>query len=131
MAPPPPHPLYGGQFALASSGGCGLGGFWLSGAGRRMAFERQQSRALWTAATDFPLWRKRALVTWLAAQAWERVCSHFDFEAAAARLGMRMTIDGSGDELIRIQGTEQYSFSDEDGGDSGSESYEDGGEPMD
>ena len=86
---------------------------------------------LWTAATDFPLWRKRALVTWLAAQAWERVCSHFDFEAAAARLGMRMTIDGSGDELIRIQGTEQYSFSDEDGGDSGSESDEDGGEPMD
>ena len=42
-----------------------------------------------------------------------------------------MTIDGSGDELIRIQGTEQYSFSDEDGGDSGSESDEDGGEPMD
>eukprot|EP00966_Prymnesium_polylepis_P016806 387842-Prymnesium_polylepis.1 len=50
---------------------------------------------LWTAATDFPAWRKRALVTWLAAQAWERVCSRFDFEATAARLGMRMTIDGS------------------------------------
>ena len=58
-------------------------------------------------------------------------CSHFDFEAAAARLGMRMTIDGSGDELIRVQGTEQYSFSDEDGGDSGSESDEEGGELMD
>eukprot|EP00966_Prymnesium_polylepis_P075178 1744006-Prymnesium_polylepis.1 len=86
---------------------------------------------LWTAATDFPAWRKRALVTWLAAQAWERVCSRFDFEAAAARLGMRMTIDGSGDELIRIQGTEHYSFSDEDGGDSGCESDEDDGETVD
>ena len=38
----------------------------------------------------------------------ERVCSRFDFEAAAARLGMHMAIDGSGDELIRIQGTKEW-----------------------
>ena len=77
---------------------------------------------LWTTATLFPVWRKRALVTWLAAQAWENVCVRFDFEAAATRLGMRMTIDGSGDELIRMQGVERYFFCDDDGGESDSES---------
>ena len=46
---------------------------------------------LWTAAADFPAWRKRVLITWLAARAWENVCMRFDFEAAATRLGMRMT----------------------------------------
>ena len=77
---------------------------------------------LWTTATNFPAWRKRVLVTWLAAQAWENVCRRFDFEAAATRLGMRMTIDGSGDELIRMQGVEQYFFCDDDGGGSDYES---------
>ena len=67
---------------------------------------------------EFPLWRKRALITQLAAQAWENVCARFDFEAAATRLGMRMTIDGSGDELIRLEGVESYAFCDADGGDS-------------
>ena len=90
---------------------------------------------LWTTATNFPVWRKRALVTWLAAQAWENVCRRFDFEAAATRLGMRMTIDGSGDELIRMQGMEQYFFCDDDGGgsDYGSEAMSEVGgmEQMD
>ena len=82
---------------------------------------------LWTAAADFPAWRKRVLITWLAARAWENVCMRFDFEAAATRLGMRMTIDGSGDELIRMQGVVRYSFCDDDGGDSDCESEVGGG----
>ena len=86
---------------------------------------------LWTTATLFPVWRKRALVTWLAAQAWENVCVRFDFEAAATRLGMRMTIDGSGDELIRMQGVEQYFFCDDDGGESDCESEYGNGVQMD
>ena len=87
---------------------------------------------LWTAAADFPAWRKRVLVTWLAARAWENVCMRFDFGAAATRLGMRMTIDGSGDDLIQMQGVEQYTFTDEDGGESGVESEGDAdGEQFD
>ena len=83
---------------------------------------------LWTTATNFPAWRKRVLVTWLAAQAWENVCRRFDFEAAATRLGMRMTIDGSGDELIQMQGVERYFFCDDDDGGSDYESEVDGSE---
>ena len=86
---------------------------------------------LWTTATNFPAWRKRVLVTWLAAQAWENVCRRFDFEAAATRLGMRMTIDGSGDELIQMQGVERYFFCDDDGGGSDYESEVDGSEQTD
>ena len=62
------------------------------------------------------MWRKRVLITQLAAQAWKNVCSHFDFEAAATRLGMRMTADGSGDDLIQVEGVTQYGFTDEGGG---------------
>ena len=69
---------------------------------------------MWTGS--FPMWRKRVLISQLAAQAWDRLCSHFDFEAAATRLGMRMTADGSGDDLIQVEGVTQYGFTDEDGG---------------
>ena len=69
---------------------------------------------MWTGS--FPMWRKRVLITQLAAQAWDRLCSNFDFEAAATRLGMRMTADGSGDDLIQVEGVTQYDFTDEDGG---------------
>ena len=55
----------------------------------------------------------------------------FDFEAAATRLGMRMTIDGSGDELIQMQGVERYFFCDDDGGGSDYESEVDGSEQTD
>ncbi|KAL1498473.1 hypothetical protein AB1Y20_013798 [Prymnesium parvum] len=82
---------------------------------------------MWTAEGNaFPMWKKRVLVTELAACAWENICSRFDFERAATRLGMRMTVDGSGDSLIRIQGLENYSFSDADGGDAGAESEDEG-----
>ena len=41
-----------------------------------------------------------------------------------ATIGMRMTVDGSDDELIKIQGVDQYSFCDADGGSSDCESDE-------
>ncbi|KAL1496863.1 hypothetical protein AB1Y20_014447 [Prymnesium parvum] len=76
--------------------------------------------------TGFPMWRKRVLITEMAAKAWESVCSRFNFEAAATRVGMRMTVDGSGDQFIRPQGIENYSFTDDDGGDAGAESEAEG-----
>lgn len=62
------------------------------------------------------MWEKRALITHLLAAAWEKVCSKFDFERAATRLGMRMTADGSLDDQIQIQGVPNYSFCDADAG---------------
>lgn len=82
----------------------------------------------WTADANTPdirpmaAWEKRVLITQLAGQAWERVCRTFNFEGAATRLGMLMTVDGSGDNLIKIQGIPDYSFTDEDGGEAGRES---------
>ena len=64
-------------------------------------------------------WEKRVLITNLAAKAWESLCETFDFERAATRLGMNMTIDGSGDDKIRLQGVENYTFCDADGGATG------------
>ena len=85
---------------------------------------------MWTAGgKEFPMWQKRVLITQLAAPAWENICGRFDFEKAATRLGMRMTINGSGDQHIRIQGVETYSFCDADGGAAGAESDEEGVDP--
>lgn len=84
-----------------------------------------ENMQLWVAKEGgFPMWKKRALITHLAAEAWERVCGRFDFEKAATRIGMRMTIDGSGDEYIKLQGVENYSFCEADGGDRPSRSDE-------
>jgi hypothetical protein len=84
---------------------------------------------LWTAeGKDFPMWKKRVLITQLAAQAWENICARFDFEKAATRLGMRMTIDGSGDQFICVQGADKYSFTDVDGGEPGKESDQEEGQ---
>ena len=78
------------------------------------------------------MWRKRVgvLITHLAAQAWENVCKRFDFEKASTRLGMRMTIDGSGDQFIKMQGLSSYEFCDEDGGAVGMERDEEGVDPQ-
>ena len=68
-------------------------------------------------------WEKRVLVTHLAARAWERLCETYNFEASARRLGLLMTIDGSGDDKIKPQGlSEAYTFTDADGGPAGGES---------
>ena len=85
---------------------------------------------MWTAeGRGFPAWKKRVLITELAAKAWENVCARFNFERAALHLGMRMTIDGSDDQFIKIQGLENYSFTDADGGPAGAESEEEGLDP--
>ena len=63
------------------------------------------------------------LLTQFAGQAWEKLCATYDFEASARRIGLLMTIDGSGDDAIQTQGiTEKYTFSDADGGPAGAES---------
>jgi hypothetical protein len=59
----------------------------------------------------------------LAGLAWETLCQTYDFEASARSIGMLMTIDGSDDELICVQGfTGKYTFCDADGGAEGDES---------
>lgn len=79
--------------------------------------EEDDNLERWTAANGgFAMWEKRVLITKLAAEAWERVCSSFDFEKAATRIGMRMTINGEGDHKIKIQGVENYHFFDSDAG---------------
>ena len=68
-------------------------------------------------------WEKRSLVTQWAGRAWETLCATYDFEASARSLGLLMTIDGSGDDDIRVQGiNEPYTFTDADGGAEGAES---------
>ena len=75
--------------------------------------------------------QKRVLISQFAGRAWVRLCDTYNFEASAQRLGILMTIDGSGDELIQIQGLkEKYTFKDEDGGSAGEES-EDEVDPAD
>lgn len=85
----------------------------------------------WTAeaggsVTPMAAWEKRVLITQLAGKAWENVCSRFDFEKAATRLGMRMTVDGSEDDKIKLQGLADYSFCDADGGEAGTNSDDEG-----
>jgi len=63
------------------------------------------------------MWKKRVLVTQWAGQAWDELCHTFDFAAAARKIGMLMTIDGTNDDLIRIDGVEKYTFTDADAGD--------------
>jgi len=65
---------------------------------------------LWAGA--FPMWKKRVLVTQWAGQAWDELCHNFDFAAAARKIGMLMTIDGTNDDLIRIDGVKRYTFTD-------------------
>jgi len=85
---------------------------------------------MWSAeGSAFPMWKKRVLITQMAAQAWENVCRRFNFETAATRLGMRMTSDGTGDNFNRIQGVDSYTFTDADGGAPGQESEDEGAEP--
>lgn len=89
---------------------------------------KDENLELWTSAS-FPMWKKRVLITRLAAEAWEKVCSRFDFEKAATRIGMLMTIDGTNDEQIQIQGVEHYSFRDADAGATANDLPDDGRDP--
>jgi len=53
------------------------------------------------------MWKKRVLITQWAGQAWDELCQTFDFAAAARKIGMLMTIDGTNDDVIRIDGVEK------------------------
>ena len=54
-------------------------------------------------------WEKRVLVTQWAGKAWAKLCDTYDFEASARSLGLLMTIDGSEDDHIKVQGvTEKH-----------------------
>lgn len=45
-------------------------------------------------------WERRVHITHMLAKGYSKACEEFDFEKNAAKVGMMITIDGSGDELI-------------------------------
>jgi cobalamin biosynthesis protein CobT len=45
------------------------------------------------------------------------LCHTFDFAAAARKIGMLMTVEGTNDDLICTDGVEKYTFTDADAGD--------------
>ena len=57
---------------------------------------------------------RRVLITFWGGQAWEDMCRVNPelFHVAALRTGCLMTLDGSGDDEIRIQGIDKYEFMD-------------------
>ena len=66
------------------------------------------------------MWEKRMYVTQWAGNAWDKLCMTYSFEASATSLGLLMTIDGSDDDKIKVQGlNEPYTFTDADGGSEG------------
>ena len=103
--------------------------------------EKADNLQRWTAGPKeggLKMWEKRVLMTHLAVRAWETLCcgsdgrEPYDFEASARRIGMLMTIDGSDDDQIQVQGlTEPYTFLDADGGSDGGESVADEDEDED
>ena len=77
------------------------------------------------------MWQKRVLITHLLEKAYAKACENYDFERNAIKLGNLMTIDGSDDDQIKLQGVESYAFAEEDGGSHGGSSADeadDGGE---
>ena len=69
--------------------------------------------------TGLEMWRRRVHMTKMLKRAYHTACLETDFEAIAAKLGMNLTIDGSGDDEIKIQGLPDYSFTDTNGGSDG------------
>ena len=57
------------------------------------------------------------LITQWAGQAWDEVRTVFDFDAAARKVGMLITINGSNDDLISFDGVDKYTFTEADAGD--------------
>ena len=55
--------------------------------------------------------QRRVLITLLAAEAWEYLCRNFNFDNAANRIGLRITVDGC-DDLIKYEGIQSYNFKD-------------------
>jgi len=66
---------------------------------------------------NFPMWKKRVLMTQWVREVWDELCKEIAFAAAARKIGMLMTVDGTNDDLIRIDGVEKDTFTDKDAGD--------------
>ena len=54
--------------------------------------------------------------------AYAKICAQYNFKRNAWKLGMLMTVDGSCDELIDLQGLGHVTFTDADGGEVGGDS---------
>ena len=55
---------------------------------------------------------EESVVDSVGREAWDQPCLTFDFAAAAREIGMLMTVDGTNDVLICIDGVEKYTFTD-------------------
>ena len=60
--------------------------------------------------------RKRILSTHIYGRAYEKTCAQFDFKKVFRKLGANLTVDGSEDHLIHLQGLGegQFTFEDKD-----------------
>jgi len=75
---------------------------------------------------DFPMWDKGVLITKIAGDSWKHVCETFNFKAlATCHIGHLMTADGMDDDKIKLQGIDNYTFTDADGGKEGDASEDD------
>ena len=62
------------------------------------------------------MWEKHVLSTKIAGDSCEHVCETFDLKALAYCTGLLMTADGMDDNKIKLQGIDNYTFTDADGG---------------
>lgn len=67
---------------------------------------------------------RRILLTKIVGSAWEKLCSEISFESISKSTGALMTIDGSEDSCIHPQGTEDYTFDDDDAGSDSVKSFD-------
>ena len=67
---------------------------------------------------------RRILLTKIVGSAWEKLCSEISFENVSKSTGALMTIDGSEDSCIHPQGTENYTFNDDDAGSDSVKSFD-------
>ena len=79
------------------------------------------------------MWERRVHITNMLGLAYARACLEYDFEKNAGKLGMLLTVNGAGDELISLQGLGPVTFTDADGGSIGnpSEDEEDSDDDSD
>ena len=76
---------------------------------------QEKNDELW--AGVFPMWKKRVMLTQWSVQAWDDLYRTFDFAADVRKIGMLMTVDGTNDGLITVDGVEKYTFTDADSDD--------------
>lgn len=77
--------------------------------------ERPQNWEEWSSAR-IPASRKRVLMTHWYADAYDRACAKFDFVRVFTSVGHHLTVDGSHDEMIKLQGCSSFTFTDADAG---------------